>query len=345
MLEALLSLESVRVLKLARAQFEDQDIARPKAKALEKLDLAESNANDALLLALRTVTSLRELNLSKTLIKGDGMGALRGMEKLQSLNLSGTDTMPAGAKELEELTSLVRCDLSHTNFNLSAPDVKFLTPLTRLQYLNLDHTAVEDESLKELDKLTALRELSLEQAHVSDRGLAHIKSLKNLTTLRFYPTSRDETNKALFELKKRIPSVRIADLVLRASGVSRNRDQSGEITSLTIRSGDQIQYVNRLIDVGELMKLTDIELSRSDLGREGWENLMLPATLLRVEAHQVRALPPQLITKIAALPKLARLSLWDDSLTDESRAELKKLADRAEVILVGQGGTTRLRNN
>ncbi len=345
MLESLLSLESVRVLRLAGAKFDDQDVARPKAKALEKLDLSGSNANDALLLAIGAIPSIRELNLSKTKVSADGLVALSRLKNLESLNLSRTSTMLEGAQHLGHLTSLVRLDLSFMHSGAIGPgDARFLTTLKRLEYLNLGGTLVHDESLVELDKLTALRELSLEDSRGSYRGLAHLKSLKNLTTLRWNAGTRDKTHNELFELKKRLPNVRIADLVLRAAGVSRNRDQNGEITSLTIEFPDEIPTVNRLIEAGELSKLTAMEIGGfSELARAGLDGLTLPKSLTRIVAHQVTPISPKLITRIAALPNLKSFSVWRDSLTDESRAELKKVANRVEINLTGRSGTTRLR--
>ncbi|NMO15708.1 hypothetical protein HPC49_02455 [Pyxidicoccus fallax] len=102
------------------------------------------------------------------------LGALSSLDSLEGLDLAGSSV-----KSLEGLTRFRRLDtLQLQRTAVEDEDLRALVGLTRLGTLGLNETAVSDAGLAHLRKLPALRYLELDKTRVSDRGLKHLSRLR-----------------------------------------------------------------------------------------------------------------------------------------------------------------------
>ncbi|MHC4111897.1 MAG: redoxin family protein, partial [Planctomycetota bacterium] len=167
-------------------------------KLTDKLDLSSTQTTDAdLAQRLEGLTSLQELNLSRTQITNKGLTHLSGLTSLRKLFLSNTQITDAGLAHLKNLTSLQSLCLHDTQ--VSDAGLAHLKDLTSLQSLCLHDTQVSDAGLAHLKDLTSLETLRLEKTQVSDAGLMHLKDVSQLKLLHLHATA--VTDAGLLHLK------------------------------------------------------------------------------------------------------------------------------------------------
>jgi internalin A len=94
---------------------------------------------------VRSLTRLRQLDVSNTRITDVGLGSLEGLVELEELDLHGTLITDAGLVHLGQMT--------------------------KLRKLDLGYTCVTDAGLRHLKGLTGLRELSLEDIESSQESV------------------------------------------------------------------------------------------------------------------------------------------------------------------------------
>jgi hypothetical protein len=80
-------------------------------------------------------------------------------------------------------------------------------PLTRLQWLTVNHASVSDAGLVHLKGLTNLSVLGLDGTQVTDVGLVHLKGLTRLSDLGL--NGSQVTDAGMNELKRALPGLRI----------------------------------------------------------------------------------------------------------------------------------------
>ena len=100
--------------------------------------------DDAMLVPLKNLHKLEELDLSDQDITGEGLIHLSSLEKLRWLDLSGTPLSDAGLYHLREFKNLEYLDLGGTM--ITGRRLGYLRELPRLRELNLGHLRlIEDE--------------------------------------------------------------------------------------------------------------------------------------------------------------------------------------------------------
>lgn len=114
--------------------------------------------------------------LTNVNVQDKGIAHLTGLTQLKEFRCAQCRIAKLNLSPLAKLESL---DLSLTPFNDEG--MKGLSELRALRRLNLRDTLVTDQGLKYLSGLTQLQELDLSGAKISDAGLAH---LRNLTAMR-----------------------------------------------------------------------------------------------------------------------------------------------------------------
>ena len=135
--------------------------------------------------ALAQLTGLTYLDISQTGVRDVVLKALRPLTGLTRLGLSRCDNMSlAGLRALAPLTRLARLDLCACN-QLTAIKLAALAPLTSLACLDLSHSrAVSDEELRALAPLTGLTRLNLRLSQsVGDAGVAALAPFTGLSFL------------------------------------------------------------------------------------------------------------------------------------------------------------------
>ena len=137
--------------------------------------------NDADLLLLQPLKTLRRLELSDSGVTDVGMAALKDLRRLRWLNLRGANVTDAGIKYLQGLSQLRFLDLGH--LHVSNDGLIYLKDLRHLQRLDLGFTKVNDAGLVNLQGLGQLRQLGFWGNDITDAGLEYLKALKDFEGL------------------------------------------------------------------------------------------------------------------------------------------------------------------
>lgn len=129
-----------------------------------------------------------------------GNSELANVEKLpdlQNLSLMATDVTGAGLIHLKGLTNLKSLRLG-LNLKIKRPPLSHLSKLMSLESLSLVGIEIEDSELVHLEGLK-LRKLFINGTKIGDAGLAHIKALTTIDTLKMDDTKI--TDSGLVHLK------------------------------------------------------------------------------------------------------------------------------------------------
>src|SRR5437867_8930237 len=84
---------------------------------------------------------------------------------------------------ISSLTNLTELRLAQTKVK-----GRTLSPFTRLQSLDLDHTRFDDKGMQNLEGMTQLSKLYLRDTLITDEGLKYLGHLRHLTELDLYGT-------------------------------------------------------------------------------------------------------------------------------------------------------------
>ncbi|OQA13966.1 MAG: Leucine Rich repeats (2 copies) [Chloroflexi bacterium ADurb.Bin360] len=147
------------------------------------LDLSDRSLFDSNLGHLTVFTHLKELNLGKTLISGEGLAGLKDLPltwlRLDACkNLSDRGLQSTGALVHLETLDLSRCT-GITGRGLSHPE-----PLAHLRVLNLEGcSTLQEEALAALAVMPALEDLDLSETQISGTGFLYFRNNHTLRTL------------------------------------------------------------------------------------------------------------------------------------------------------------------
>jgi internalin A len=162
----------------------DRVLARPASDGrVQPGDLVTANMSEGneMLVYLKGLNELSELDLCHNGVTDSGLVHLRGLTNLSNLDLEGNAITDSG--------------LVH------------LRGLTELSDLNLIETKITDAGLRHLEGLAKLTRLRLNGTQVTDAGLAHLKGLASLTQLDLTDTRVTETG--MIDLKEALSSLTI----------------------------------------------------------------------------------------------------------------------------------------
>lgn len=179
-----------------------------KLNGLRRLDLSfNENITDAGLQSLKPLSKLTHLDLTYAeKITAAGVAHLAGLEELQILNLTHIP-LGGGTKHLAKMHRLTelqleRCKLTDAdlaplagmaelrilnlegNESVTAPGLKSLTGLRKLEELTLTSTSANDEALGHLSGLTNLKSLKVNHTAITDQGLAHLAKMTKMVHLK-----------------------------------------------------------------------------------------------------------------------------------------------------------------
>jgi endonuclease YncB( thermonuclease family)/Leucine-rich repeat (LRR) protein len=136
-------------------------------KKLRCLSLNSTEATDAFLEYLGTLTELDQLQLWGTKVTDEGLKHLKGLKKLRRLTLHDTPITDAGLGHLSGLTHLEVVELGGTRItNAGLPHLK---GFANLAYLDIRNTEVTDTGLEHLWGLQKLQVAYLPH-HISDQA-------------------------------------------------------------------------------------------------------------------------------------------------------------------------------
>ncbi|KAM7262293.1 hypothetical protein ACFE04_021370 [Oxalis oulophora] len=136
--------------------------AASKLCNLEILDLSLNKFNNSILPYLRTLPSLKVLNLTSTALQGTlHIQGDKSLSKLKVLTITGVDT--DALKLLQSMGSLLflkTLDLSENTFNKTMSTAK-LYNIPNVEELFLDNSTIDTSLFYRLDALSSLKNLSL----------------------------------------------------------------------------------------------------------------------------------------------------------------------------------------
>lgn len=173
----------IRVEFVGKGRVTDDDLARFKnLTTLEDLRLEGTNVRGRGLKLLGDMKSLRHLSLPSTPFGDDDVEHLAAVPELTELWLGETAITDVGLAELGRLLpNLVYLRLERTK--ITGAGLKHLQTLKRLKSLVLSGTSLKDEDVVPLAQMPALVWLDLRATPVTDRALDELIPLRSLRGL------------------------------------------------------------------------------------------------------------------------------------------------------------------
>ena len=208
------------------------------------------------------------LDLSGTKITDSDLDQLQKFEQLASLNLSKTAISDIGLEALSRLEQLTSLELSRTEVNGSG--IKALARLENLITLGLGFSKINDEGLRDIGLLTNLKMLSLghylqpknqiiwSSNEVSDSGIRHLATLKNLEALCLYRSKVDDEGLKELVVHKQLKFLCLYSTKV-TSGCIKTLTELENLTSLVLSCDIEDAEVK---DLSQLKKLKLLQLYR-----------------------------------------------------------------------------------
>jgi Leucine-rich repeat (LRR) protein len=236
------------------------------------------------------LTSLRSLVLEQTQITGSGLGHLAGLPHLETLFLRGNSLTNDGLTQLHELAELKTLSLSGAQLSdrllesvAKLPKLRRLVwarnfaPLGNVNYEQ--QTISNDDSLRSLRSLQNLRSLEISAGHVTDSHLSILSDFYSLEELKIDDAVLTEKGLAalgklgqLRELHLTLRNVLAVDLPLLAS--------CPQLTSLSLVNSSDAH----LLAMGRLTKLQVLKVS-GDFTDHGMAGLVELRRLEHLSLH------------------------------------------------------------
>jgi len=159
---------------------------------LEALDIAHTEVTDVGLENLITLINLKELAVGRGRLSNNGLTILKMLPTLTLLDLSGarptSPDSPRGGggglgipeETLKAMTELKELRTLYLGFSSVAPDqLRTLAVLGKVEKLGLQGcNRVDDTALVELAKWKSLKYLDVQEAPVTEKGLAELRKAK-----------------------------------------------------------------------------------------------------------------------------------------------------------------------
>jgi hypothetical protein len=146
----------------------------PESKKPVKVALTDEG-----LTALGGCKSLRELNLARTKIHGNGFKGFAGHATLRDLDLEGSAVSALAFTELRAVPNLRSLNLARTA--ITGDGLQLLAEQKYLSRINLEESKANDPGMNLLARVRSLRDLNLAGTNV---GAAGLKELENNTITR-----------------------------------------------------------------------------------------------------------------------------------------------------------------
>jgi internalin A len=199
-MEHITELPNLKELSLPVAEITDLGVARLRAlPQLRVLSLAYCrHVSDVGIGTLRELSSLTELDLSRTPITSDALKHLKELRSLHSLSLSSTLIDDEGLEHLSALSSLRSLALNNTE--VTDIGISSLSQLQQITHLDVGLTRITDEAIATISLFDKLDTLDVHETRVTDVGLGlAVRSLPRLQSLNLSGTSI--TDMGLSQLK------------------------------------------------------------------------------------------------------------------------------------------------
>ena len=308
------------------------EIAREKESrdaALSALDrLAADKTRLGSALAKRRAFELRETNEERAvrLLTAAGVRIHRSSRNNSILSISGL-YLDGQCAHLQHLTSLRSASFS----GLGVTDRCFahLVKVPQLQSVSILGCDVSNAGLADLSKLPRLDQVHLAVESLNADGFKHLGNISNLSSVGILTPIGISELKVLSEIPVR--SLYLSDLEM-SDGVAEilsrleRQIQSLHVT-IKCATDEDLRWVNQT-------KVSSISLSIEDSPQVTDDGLLhLQATGLRSLRLRQTGVSAQCLTKIAGIPALSSLSVYDAPITDKELTNLTKLSQLRSLSL------------
>jgi len=257
---------------------------------------------------LVSLTHLSRLTLEKTSIQDDLFKDLKALENLTVLNLRRNSFLTD--KALESIKDYPRLLELRILFNLFTNEgMASVGQMSKLKVLDIRACPkIGDPGLAHLKDLVNLRSLKLRNASVTDAGLANLKGLIHLKDLAIQDAGR-VTNNGLVILES-FPDLEVLDL-MRCSSL--NDDA--------------------LVHVKGLAKLRQLSLRGISIDGTGFKHFQGLAQLQRLDLNETKVSDIGL-EHLKNLTSLKQLGLWHTRVTNNGLANLRGLINLEDLNLM-----------
>jgi internalin A len=186
-----------------RTQLTDSGLtALHQLKSLKRLSLGTAKFDDVRLRALSGLAQLEGLDLLRTGITDDGLPSmLEGMTGLRWLSVYDAQISGPGLEKLRDCPRLLSLRLQCP---LTDDGLASLAEVPQLEYLQVNRATglvITDRGLAHLGKLTNLTQLVINGSQFGDDGLRQLAGLTSLTDLRLNASQASFTDDGLAHLK------------------------------------------------------------------------------------------------------------------------------------------------
>ena len=173
---------NITTINAAESKITDADLTKLKVlSSLIELDLTKTGVAAAGLKTVSEFANLTTLYLDETTIDDDGIAHLKDMKQVESLSISKTKVTGAGFKHFAGLTNLRVLNLSELDFN--DDDLVHLKGLTGLETVAMQSAKVTGAGFVNFTKMKDLITLNLNDSTVTDAMLDHLTGLDKLRLL------------------------------------------------------------------------------------------------------------------------------------------------------------------
>ena len=188
-----------------------------KLRALEWLDLHDTQVTDEGITHLGVLRHLRELNLSQTSISGSGFAALSSLRELEKLDLHHSAFTDEGARDLSALSSVRVLNLTQTKIRDNG--LRCLASMRKLEELELALTDVSDDGVRHLASLPSLRSLNLIGTKVCGEAFADFNSVGALESLSVGQTPFTDDSMWFLEAMRSLRFLDLSDTKVSDGGI------------------------------------------------------------------------------------------------------------------------------
>ncbi|MBL8796036.1 MAG: sigma-70 family RNA polymerase sigma factor [Planctomycetia bacterium] len=294
-----------------------------RVKAIPGLAIENTDLDDAQLAVLADLSPLRILILKRTKVTDEGLHQISRLHGLRHLVLEDDGLT---GKNLGALPALQTLELRGNSF--TSDSAAYLRGLKQLTALHLKFTRFTESGLQDLVSLDGLEQRSRLETLVvagdalTDRGLAHLKGLAALHTLRLHLTPL--TDQGLRHLPE-MPALRRLTLDCQQDDSEALPVMGNPLRGqVTTPEGLKAVPTGLITDaglkpLGEMKRLTELHLAHAHWTDEGLQHLAGCTGLrrLRLECGQLTG---SALIHWQGLEQLESLELFDAHLLDDTGA-------------------------
>lgn len=263
--------------------------------------------------AIGRFRQLKSLDLGLVPIDDDGVAHLTGLDKLTGLNLSYTKVTDGAMRHVAKLKSLRSLALDNTQ--ITDEGLAAIKDLTELRHLNLLSTRVRGSGLEHLTGMRHLEQLWLGNSPVEDDGLEHVRLLPALVQL--YLGKTKVTDQGLDHLAGLIG---IKELDLRETSVTAQGMEKLRRSLPTCR----VEWDGGVIDTAPREQALAIIHQLGGIVEKDLNRLGMPVVMVQLNGTKVN---DDGLKRLAAIPSLEELRLFDTRVTDNGLAIIGNLPE------------------